>query len=541
MSRATPRFPSPHRLRAQDGFTMLLALGILTITMLLTGALLLAVVSDAHLTHDDLDGKRAYAAAQAGLQAYLFNLDHNSAASKWWQTCSNDSGGATVPGNSDESYTFQPVVACSPTNPVGTVLDPTTGQLRIEFTGTSATATRTVVAAFRTLSPLSYLWYTVYETVDPVTGGPDCARFYWQTPGPPRSCEIEWVSGDKVNGPMYTQDEYLIAGQPTFGLSSADAIASSAPTDHVCVGDAGNGAVPETCPVGVLVGTEDPHATLIPLPADNSSLETDAASNGVVLPAGTTTLAISGLLAKAVTCTTALTSSCSSQTLNLTKDPVIYAANAPGCVSSYDPSNVPAPATVTAKQASPYNGIAYGLCGDVYLQASSYSSSLTIAAENDIIVGGDVLDASADANGDPTGTATLGLVADQYVRVYHPATGQGRSSCKSANTSVTIDAAILALQHSFFVDNYECGGPSFGTLTVNGAIAQKYRGIVGNAGGTYGGYLKAYSYDTRLAYQLPPYMFDLQDASWQILRETLCAIGQPATSPQSCLYQGIGS
>ena len=46
-----------------------------------------------------------------------------------------------------------------------------------------------------------------------------------------------------------------------------------------------------------------------------------------------------------------------------------------------------------------------------------------------------------------------------------------------------IDAAILSLQHSFIVDNYNCGA-RLGTLTVNGAIAQKYRGPVGTVSGT---------------------------------------------------------
>ena len=38
-------------------------------------------------------------------------------------------------------------------------------------------------------------------------------------------------------------------------------------------------------------------------------------------------------------------------------------------------------------------------------------------------------------------------------------------------TDVRIDAAIMSLQHSFIVDNYNCG--RLGTLTVNGAIVQK--------------------------------------------------------------------
>ena len=56
---------------------------------------------------------------------------------------------------------------------------------------------------------------------------------------------------------------------------------------------------------------------------------------------------------------------------------------------------------------------------------------------------------------------------------------------------------MLAINHSFIVDNYNCGN-SLGTLNVKGAIAQKYRGAVGTSGGT--GYLKNYEYDERLHY-----------------------------------------
>ena len=53
-----------------------------------------------------------------------------------------------------------------------------------------------------------------------------------------------------------------------------------------------------------------------------------------------------------------------------------------------------------------------------------------------------------------------------------------RATAPARSKTSTIDAAILAINHSFIVDNYDCGSP-LGTLTVNGAIAQKYRGAVG--------------------------------------------------------------
>ena len=142
------------------------------------------------------------------------------------------------------------------------------------------------------------------------------------------------------------------------------------------------------------------------------------------------------------------------------------------------------------------------------------------------------LTTDTDSGGNPTGNATLGLVAGNFVRVQH-----------AANTNVsqvTIDAAILTLQHSFMVDNYNsCAAtcsPTQPYLSVRGAIAQRYRGAVGQVGST--GYLKDYHYDDRLHVLLPPYLFSLSTAGWQVSRETLCMPNLPATDSSSCSYTG---
>jgi len=110
------------------------------------------------------------------------------------------------------------------------------------------------------------------------------------------------------------------------------------------------------------------------------------------------------------------------------------------------------------------------------------------------------------------------------VRVYRPVSNPSSTNCASNSATpgdITIDGAILALAHSFAVDNYDCGTP--GTLTIHGAIAQKYRGAVGtgNSNGTVvTGYSKNYNYDNRFKYVMPPYVFDLQNTSWNLVRET---------------------
>jgi hypothetical protein len=102
-----------------------------------------------------------------------------------------------------------------------------------------------------------------------------------------------------------------------------------------------------------------------------------------------------------------------------------------------------------------------------------------------------------------TADVVLGLIANNNVRVYHPVTRPNWNdpdSCTNAAgtmPNVTIDAAILALTHSFVVDNFRCGAV-LGKLNVTGAIAQKFRGAVATTKPT--GYTKNYVYDDRLKY-----------------------------------------
>ncbi|MEO8093117.1 MAG: hypothetical protein ABI726_10465, partial [bacterium] len=162
----------------------------------------------------------------------------------------------------------------------------------------------------------------------------------------------------------------------------------------------------------------------------------------------------------------------------------------------------------------------------------TYSTPLTIAAANDIIVNGDITT-------NLSGGAVLGMVANNFIRIMHGLnnrTSGSYSNCGSSTNNssqtmqdVRIDAAILALNHSFIVDNFDCGA-KLGKIEVHGAIAQLFRGTVGTSGGGGGtGYLKDYNYDDRLAVQEPPYLFDLASSSWHVVRETACTQGGTGT------------
>ena len=154
-------------------------------------------------------------------------------------------------------------------------------------------------------------------------------------------------------------------------------------------------------------------------------------------------------------------------------------------------------------------------CGNVYV-SGTYSESLTIGAEEDLIINGSITPTSVKTLGEaPTGTVALGLIANNYVRIYHPLSGSKNGTGSLKNP--WIYAAILSTDHSFVVDNFG-EGEELGNLNVYGAIAQDYRGIVGTTGGT--GYIKNYIYDERLAVDEPPYFLSPLNAGWKVARET---------------------
>lgn len=518
------------RLSSEGGWSLLFAIGALLFTTLLSAAIAQLVLGDVQPTQRTLDGQRAYDAAQAGLSAYLYQLNQNPS---YYATCSNDVQAETaVPASTtgeQYSWTYVPAngnTTCTGSPPTPSLIDNGTGSLRMEFTGYSGNpsskadpqVTRTIVASFRRQTPFDFLWYTVYEADDPALGSQFSGCGVFLRNNRSSTCNIVWVTGDVVNGPMYTEDQYLINGSdtPTFGRNANDKIESAAPgtsASDIC-GDSGSrGVTLDDCANANIKGTAVPNAPTISPPSSNAQLLTDATKFGKVYT-GTTTITLNGGTATVVNCPT---STCTTSTITLGQSnvPIIYVQNGSGCtLNTYTPTDVSYPTT--------------GCTGDVYVQGN-YTSPLTIAAANNIIIDGSVTTTSS--GGTLTGTATLGLIANEFIRVMHGVTypdssnGQycdGNSTNISNETfsNITIDAAMMAVQHSFMVDNYSCGA-QLGNLNVNGVVAQYYRGAVGTTGGT--GYLKDYTYDDRLKALLPPYLFDITTADWDLQRETLCS------------------
>jgi type II secretory pathway pseudopilin PulG len=513
-----------HLRDSEDGFTLVLAIVTMFISAVLVAATLSTASGDFHLIKNNLSQKQAYYAAQAGISDYAFHLNQDV---NFWTYCTtvptptavNQVGSTTnrrtVPGSSSESYAIELLpasgqTACSTSNPIGTMIESSgsaSGTFRIRSTGYANGVQRSIVATFRRRSFVDFIYYTIYETLDPsaYSSASDRAAaatacdIYWRNGRQPPSTgrnycsQIFFASGDTINGPLHTEDQLAICGSPTFGRNSQDAIEVVAP--YPGYSTQGNSSCTNT---PTFNGTYTAGANSIQPPPTNVQLKSFADPQYQFTGQTHITLSNSGLT---------VISGGKTTTPGYPPNGVVYVSSS-SCSTVYSPFNV----TYSSSLGFPTSGGSG--CGTVTVDGT-YNQSLTIASDNDIVIDGNITH---------SGNALLGLIAQNYVRVYHPCSGTGGSNQSGYLSNPQIDAAILAVSDSFIVDNYDCGSQGqLGKLGVFGAIAQVYRGPVGTIGST--GYLKNYVYDDRLREQEPPHFLNPIQAAWRIQRETECARG----------------
>jgi hypothetical protein len=305
----------------------------------------------------------------------------------------------------------------------------------------------------------------------------------------------QFVAADQVLGPMHTNDRFRICNDPYFGQTANDRIEASDPNEFE------NTCNPGSPPGGA--GTFIANAAPLDFPPSNTQLADDTLIGWTFT--GKTILHFNSP-GNTVDITNANFNGGRLTTQALPPNYVIYVKNSSSCTTNYT-------------EAQHYNNPPG--CGDAWV-SGNYQKSVTVGADNDIIINGNI------QRQDPQ--AEMGLIANGFIRVYHPVNWNGDTECSQGDTTdapgtlinPVIDAAILTLRHSFLVDNPGCGQSSEGTLTVDGAIAQWYRGTVGlNSNGVIThGYAKGYTYDQNLRYADPPYFLDPVETSWDVVRET---------------------
>ncbi|MEV8253116.1 hypothetical protein AB0O95_04025 [Rhodoglobus sp. NPDC076762] len=413
------------------------------------------------------------------------------------------------------------------------------GVIRVRSTGKVGGETRSIVADLRQSGFIDFLYFTDYEIQDRAFSGAgsSCEKYWWDgRSSVSGSCgEIAFSGGDTVDGPVHSNDTIRICNATFLGKVTTSYAPSSGVTynprdsnGYSCGGQTFADPLwpqPVFSPVIGMPATNSQH-----LRETRSDLVTDGVPRPGCLYTGPTeiTLLANGKINvySPWTIATRITGSPASggsqppacgnvsrinsaggDTFDLPASNVIYVQDVPAVYGdpNYWASNA-RPSGLKCESISGNrtgNGIGYPTwyetaassayqcrVGDLFVKGTLQGQT-TLSAEHYVYVTGDLKYKNAEED-------VLGLVGNDAVWVWNPTDSSNRTLLGDYNRR--IDAAILSVGHTFAVQNPGAGSGR-GTLTVNGAIAQKFRGIVRQGSG---GYTKNYVYDTRLKFTAPP-------------------------------------
>jgi hypothetical protein len=517
--------------RDEEGLAMVTIVLTMAILLTLTVAVIQFGLGSQTVSKRDANWQASLSAAEAGLDDYIFRLNQDSGYTQYSATNSPPDGNLAfkqyVPiagGSTDGSFKY-----AADSSQVGV-----DGTITVTSTGQVGGRKRTVQGTIRRRNFLDYLYFTDYETTDPAsyTGNPftaaqaqtACAKYYYN--GRDSNCsDIQFISADTINGPLHSNDAILLCGTPDFNA----AVSSSWNT---------NGARwRDNCPTSHPQWTNagDPkYLAPLSMPPSNSAIkaQTTAAAGGCLYTGPTRIrLTSNGQMTVKSPFSKQTNNSCPTNgSGSLPSNGVIYVQNVPS--TSTDPNYTSGCPYNVNGNAHPLglpinNDITTYGCrnGDVFIEGT-LKGQLTVAADNNVEITWNL-----QYNGGTGGTDLLGLIANNYIEVWHPVqcNSGSNSSCNlDANFpgetarnddfhDASIQAALLAVNHSFRVQNWGIGSP-LGTLTVNGVIGQRFRGPVGtgSGGNISTGFAKSYTYDQRLKYQSPPKFLDPVASAWAV-------------------------
>ncbi len=262
---------------------------------------------------------------------------------------------------------------------------------------------------------------------------------------------VYFTSGDMLTGPCHTNGNYNISGNPAFN----DVVSSS--EDFINYLHGGPPTDNPTFAQGIQLGVDE-----IPMPSKALDLRTAAVTAGYHFE-GLTTIVLNA-----------------SGTMTVTN-------------SRLSPT--------TQTMALPSNGAVFvtgARAGENLNVSGTLNGQLSIGTNRDLIIAGNITYAT-DPTINPNSTDILGLIAEKDVVI--------SSSASPPGGNLTIQASIMAMDDSFYLNNWASGLK--GTLNIYGGIIQDRRGPVGTfssmTGSKVSGYTKNYVYDSRLRTSPPPF------------------------------------
>ncbi|MCK9615259.1 MAG: hypothetical protein M0R48_07145 [Candidatus Omnitrophica bacterium] len=345
-------------------------------------------------------------------------------------------------------------VAIDDLGPVGT--NPLVRRYKVTSTGTFGNMSRVLSNYLKVDNFGGYLWWTNSETY--------CDDW--------NRCQNVWFwTRDHLSGPTHTNSHYNIAGNPVFDgrAHSVDPYIYFYNNNNPVTSDELPDLTsnpPNDVPVfndGIELGVAH-----IDMPENALALRSAAASTGGLYLTGNTTAVFN-----------------SNGTIYLTN------RNKSGCRSG---------CTVSI----PTNGALFVNNGTLTV-SGTLNGRLTVGASQDVIIPNNIV--YADDPRDGTSDDTLGIISESDVVIDD-----------IAPSNLEIDAAVMALNNSFMMENWD--DYMKGTLTVYGGIIQDLRGPVGTFSGStkMSGYDKNYIHDSRFINSPPPFMPNTGDyttLSWE--------------------------
>jgi hypothetical protein len=540
------------RLRSVEtdgGYALLVVLGVGVMLLALVTTALTVAGSGYRKAGADEDWNAALSAAYAGLEEYQSRLANDGTYVKYGNPASDFTAATTstvsmpasgnpafgvgaaqpwaqIPGsNGEASYRYE----------IDNSAFSVTGSVRLQVTGRVGDSTRTITADLRQTGFIDYLYFTEFEVSDPlISGDPEeCEAYAWA--GRPVGCTtIQFGSMDVINGPLHSNDRLVICGGTFNG-----AVTTSNPLTPIYSSPSGCGSAT------FAVGTGPTVAPTVLMPPTNEDLRLETRNDLADVPrpgclyTGPTSITFNsaGTMRVVSPWTKSTNAACGmpgpgsgqlgsaggaivpvldenllyvQEVPRISTDPNFWPISGTGskpanfsCTAANSADDIPAGWKFHTLQ-YPVEGEGtpqsasepYGCDnGDLFVKGV-VNGATTIAAENFIYITDNLT--YADPQGD-----VLGVVGQNAVMVWNPIKPDNSLLYTSKNR--TIHAAIVSVAHTFTVQNYR-RGPNRGTLTVLGAIAQRFRGPVATtSGGTLqSGYAKNYSYDTRLKNAAPP-------------------------------------
>lgn len=600
------------RRRNDEGIALPTVIGLCLVMLIMVAGSLTAVTGGVAKTNTDQNLKAAMTAAYAGVGEYQSRLSNDATYYKFGNPAAafsaSSAGSLSLPTGTNAN----PAFGNSASDGWASIPDPTTGLdsgssyryqvdnsdyasrgiIRLQSTGRYGNATATLVADLRQTGFIDFLYFTDFETGDPLlnakyknqvdaNGNNVCAQYAWASPPRDAGCgSIQFASFDTLQGPVHSNDTLDICGATFTG-----AVTTADPGTPNYEDDAG-------CPDATFaVGTGPVTRSKLPMPLTNSSMKLETVPdtpatvpNPGCLYTGPTTITFlvdngvgkmrvyspytkhteptstggngpdpdkcgkisdlqnqSGALIPVLdlnliyvqsvptlstdpnftaSSSTPNNLTCLNSTQNSTKNGVQTSQYSGGF--KFGSIQYPSPNELLPLSSTSDNPAYSCRNGDLYV-SGTVKGRTTLAADNYVYVTGDITysDSSSDI---------LGLVGQNGVWAWNPvvcsralSTDNGRStgnvtcpgswSYGNTDANPTISAAILSVAHTFIAQNYDgstAGLGARGTLTVNGAIAQKFRGPVATGSVSRGvytlatGFRKNYTYDSRFKNTAPP-------------------------------------